>query len=197
MPRAPRQFVDGGIYHLIARGNNRQFLFTAEDQFRYFLDLLARAKTRYPAKLYHYCVMSNHLHLLLEIAHGEELPRFMQHVLQGYSRWYAPRQGYSGHVWQGRYKSPLVAQESYYLEAGRYIERNPLRAKMVQHLKDYPWSSYPAYAYGEVNPLLDEDPYYLQLGPTPLDRQAAYRDYVRLESPYATLLDTELVEAPF
>ena len=197
MPRAPRQLVDDGVYHLIARGNNRQFLFLEEAQFGYLLDLLARAKTHYPAKLYHYCVMSNHVHLLLEIAHGEDLPRFMQQVLQGYSRWYAPRQGYSGHVWQGRYKSPLVAQESYYLEAGRYIERNPLRAKMVQNLKDYPWSSYPAYAYGEVNPLLDEDPYYLQLGPTPLERQAAYRDYVRLESPYATILDTELVEAPF
>ena len=70
MPRRPRQLLDGGCYHLIARGNNRQFLFTEEATFEYFLDLVAQAKTRYPAKLYHYCLMSNHIHLLLEI--GEE-----------------------------------------------------------------------------------------------------------------------------
>ena len=197
MPRAPRQLVDGGVYHLIARGNNRQCLLTGEDQFRYFLDLLTRAKSRHPAKLYHYCLMSNHVHLLLEIATAEDLPRLMQYVLQGYGRWIAARRGYSGHVWQGRYKSPLVDQESYYLEAGRYIERNPLRAKMVRELKDYPWSSYPTYALGIANPLLSEDPYYVQLGATALERQTAYRDYVRLDSPYASLLDQELVEAPF
>jgi putative transposase len=90
-----------------------------------------------------------------------------------------------------------VSQESYYLEAGRYIERNPLRARLVQDLKDYPWSSYPIYAYGQVNPLIDEDPYYAQLGPTAVQRQRAYQEFVRLETPYATILDKELVEAPF
>ncbi len=197
MARPPRQLLDGGCYHLIARGNNRQFLFTEEEAFRYFLDLLARAKARFPAKLYHYCLMSNHIHLLLEIGEARQLPKLMQFVLQGYARWFCTQQRYSGHVWQGRYKSPLVAQESYYLEAGRYIERNPLRAKLVTDLNDYPWSSYPTYAYGRANPLIDEDPYYVQLGPTLTHRQAAYRDFVRLESPYAPLLDKELVETPF
>lgn len=197
MTRPPRQLLDGGCYHLIARGNNRQFLFSDEDAFRYFLSLLARAKTRFPAKLYHYCLMSNHIHLLLEIGTSGHLPKFMQFVLQGYARWFCTQQRYSGHVWQGRYKSPLVERESYYLEAGRYIERNPLRAKMVQDLKDYPWSSYPTYAYGQVNALIDEDPYYAQLGSSAPERQAAYRDFVRLESPYAPMLDKELVETPF
>ena len=197
MPRPPRQLCDRSCYHVIARGNNRQFLFTEEDAFRYFLDLLTRAKARYPTKLYHYCLMSNHIHLLLELQHGAHLPKFMQLVLQGYARWFGHRASYSGHVWQGRYKSPLVAKESYYLEAGRYIERNPLRAKLVTDLKDYRWSSYPCYAYGIQNLLLDEDPYYAQLGSTPSRRQEVYRDFVRLESPYATMLDLELVESPF
>lgn len=197
MPRPPRPLVDGGCYHLIARGNNRQFVFPADEAFRYFLDLLARATARYPAKLYHYCLMSNHLHLLLEIGVGGHLPKFMQFILQGYGRWYQARVGHSGHVWQGRYKSPLVTQESDYLEAGRYIERNPLRAKLVTDLNDYPWSSYRYYAYGFPNPLVAEDPYYSQLGPDPSRRQAAYRDFVRLESPYAPLLDAELVQRPF
>ncbi len=72
MTRPPRQLRDGGCYHLIARGNNRQFLFAEEGAFRYFLDLLQRAKARYPAKLYHYCLMSNHIHLLLEIGEGKK-----------------------------------------------------------------------------------------------------------------------------
>ncbi|MBI4597112.1 MAG: transposase [Candidatus Omnitrophica bacterium] len=197
MPRLPRVLVDGGCYHVIARGNNRQFLFTTDEAFWYFLDLLARAKARYPARLYHYCLMSNHLHLLLEIERGVALPKFMQFILQGYGRWYQARVGHSGHVWQGRYKSPVVAQESYYLEAGRYIERNPLRAKLVTNLSDYSWSSYRYYAEGLANPLVEDDPYYSQLGPDPHRRQAAYRDFVRLESPYAPLLDAELVERPF
>ena len=197
MARPLRQLLDHGCYHLIARGNNRQFLFTEPEAFQHFLQLVARAKARYPAKLYHYCLMSNHIHLLLEIASGDHLPKFMQFILQGYARWFAHRTDYSGHVWQGRYKSPLIEHESYYLEAGRYIERNPLRARLVTDLKDYPWSSYPFYADGTPNPLLTEDPYYPQLGPTPSHRQAAYQDFVRIESPYATMLDTELVERPF
>jgi putative transposase len=197
MARPPRQLLDGGCYHVIARGNNRQFLFTAAEHFRYLLDLLARAKGRFPAQLYHYCLMSNHIHLLLVIGEGAHLPKFMQFVLQGYARWYGTQQRYSGHVWQGRYKSPLISQESYYLEAGRYIERNPLRAKLVQDLKDYAWSSYPVYAHGHRDPLVAEDPYYAQLGSTPSQRQRAYQDFVRLESPYAPMLDKELVETPF
>ena len=197
MARPPRQLLDGGCYHVIARGNNRQFLLTEETAFRYFLALLGRVKARYPAKLYHYCLMSNHIHLLIEIGEGQHLPKFMQGVLQGYARWYGKRQGYSGHVWQGRYKSPLISQESYYLEAGRYIERNPLRARLVHDLKDSPWSSYSVYAHGNRNPLVDVDLYYAQLGSSAPARQAAYRDFVRLESPYALMLDKELVETPF
>lgn len=197
MPRPPRPLVDGGCYHLIARGNNRQFLFTEEAAFHYFLDGLARAKTRSPAKLYHYCLMSNHLHLLLAIERGADLPKFMQHLLQGYGRWYQHRVGHSGHVWQGRYKNPLVAKDSYFLEAGRYIERNPLRAKLVTDPKNYPWSSYAFYAYGTDNALVDEDPYYASLGSTAYRRQEAYREFVSLESPYASILDTQLLDEPF
>ena len=196
MPRPMRQLVDQGCYHVIARGNNRQVLFVDEKAFRYFLFLMARAKTRYPAKLYHYCLMPNHIHLLLEIGQGPHLPKAMQFLLQGYARWYGKRHTYSGHVWQGRYKSPLIQRESYYLEAGRYIERNPRRAGLVEDLRDYPWSSYRLYAYGHPDPLVDEDLYYHALGATPRERQLAYRNFVRLESPYATVLDEELVRSP-
>ena len=168
-----------------------------DSDFLYFLDLLKRAKTRFPSKLYHYCLMSNHIHLLIQIGSGKDLPKLMQMVLQGYGRWHQAKVEYSGHVWQGRYKSPLIEQESYFLEAGRYIERNPLRAKMVLDLKEYSWSSYPTYSYGAENPLLDEDPYYKQLGSDPYRRQEAYRNFVGLEHPYDRILDTELIEGAF
>lgn len=197
MPRKPRALVDGGCYHVIARGNNRQPIFTIEDGHRRFLDLLQSAQAKYPGQLYHYCLMSNHLHLLLAIAVAEHLPKFMQAVLQGYGRWYKAQTRYWGHVWQGRFKSPLIPEESYFLEAGRYIERNPLRAKMVEELATYPWSSYRYYALGEPNPLIAEDPYYAQLGSTATARQAAYREFVRLESPYSPVLDRAFLETAF
>ena len=197
MPRPPRLLVDQGVYHLIARGNNRQWLFAEPAAFNYFLALLSRAKSRYPAKLYHYCIMSNHVHLLVEMETGTQLPKLMQFLLQGYGRWYQARRHYVGHVWQGRYKSPHVARESYFLEAGRYIERNPLRAKLISELRDYPWSSYRHYAYGTLDALVDDDPYYALLGPTAAQRQVAYRGFVQLEDPYDPLVDAALLEAPF
>ena len=197
MPRLPRPLVDGGCYHLIARGNNRQAVFAPEGGHAHFLALVARAKQTYPARLYHYCLMSNHFHLLLQVDCGADLPRFMQALLQGYGRWYQAQIRYVGHVWQGRYKSPLVAKESYFLEAGRYIEQNPVRARMVPEAGASPWSSYRVYAWGEVNPLVDEDPYYPRLGATPAARQAAYRAFTQLTSPYDGLVDRQLLEVAF
>jgi putative transposase len=172
-------------------------VFTQPAAFEHFLFLLLRAKRRYPSRLYHYCLMSNHIHFLLQIDRAEHLPKLMQGLLQGYGRWYKHRQPFSGHLWQGRYKSPLVSHESYFLEAGRYIERNPLRAKLVADLKDYRWSSYPVYAHGVVDPLVDEDPYYALLAKTPVARQQAYQEFVRLDSPYAPVLDAHFLETAF
>ena len=197
MPRRARPLINGGCYHIIARGNNRQHIFQDSEAFRHFLRCLANAKSHYPAKLYHYCLMTNHIHFLLEILHGHDLPKFMQAVLQGYGRWHQKRIGYTGHVWQGRYKSPLISRESYFLEAGRYIERNPLRAGMIADLKDYRWSSYPHYAYGSPDHLLDEDPYYSDLASTAPHRQAIYREFVRIANPYDAVLDQEFIGRSF
>ncbi len=197
MPRKPRALAEGGYYHLIARGNNRLFLFEVPEGFETFQRLLARSKTKYPWRLSHYYVMANHLHLLGQIARGPDLPKLMQFLLFEYSRWYRKQTGYVGHLWQGRYKSPLIKTESYFLECGRYIERNPLRAKLVQRAEDYPWSSYRHYAFGQTDPLVDDDPYYVQLGPDPLLRQQRYREFVKLEGPYDRLVDDALVEAHF
>jgi len=126
MPRNPRVLTDDGYYHLLARGNNRLFLFAVPEGFATFRRLLARAKVRYPWRLFHYCLMANHLHLLGQVTRGSDLPKLMQFLLFEYSRWDRRQTGDLGHLWQGRYKSLLIATESYLLECGRYIERNPV-----------------------------------------------------------------------
>jgi len=141
--------------------------------------------------------MTNHLHLLGHIQKGEDLPKLMQYLLFEYSRWYRKQTGYSGHLWEGRYKSPLIEKESYFLECGRYIERNPVRAHIVQRAEDYTWSSYPYYAWGGKDPLIDEDPYYGELGPDPASRQAYYREFVKLDGPYDPIVDEALLETHF
>ena len=110
MPRKPRPLVDGGYYHLIARGNNRLFLFEIPEGFQIFKGLLKKSKEKYPWKLSHYCLMANHVHLLGQIEKGSDLPKLMQLLLFGYSRWYRKRTGYVGHLWQGRYKSLWIIE---------------------------------------------------------------------------------------
>ena len=114
-----------------------------------------------------------------------------------YSRWYRKQTGYVGHLWQGRYKSPLIDQDSYLLECGRYIERNPLRAGLVAHAEESPWSSDRYYALREPDALVDEDPYYQTLGADAETRQRRYQEFVSVEGPYGPLVDRELLEAHF
>jgi putative transposase len=197
MPRKQRQLIDLGYYHLIARGNNRLFLFSIENGFEVFKNLLFESKKKFSWKLSHYCIMSNHVHLLGQIEKGKELPRLMQFLLFEYSRWYRAKTGYVGHLWQGRYKSPLIEKESYFLECGRYIEQNPLRAGIVQNVEDYPWSSFHYYAYGKPDELVDRDPYYNELGQDDQMREIYYRKFARLKGPYDGLMDDVLLEVHF
>ena len=197
MPRKPRPLQDHGFYHLIARGNNHLFLFDIPRGFETFKALLRESKTRYPWKLSHYCLMANHIHLLGQMGRGRDLPRLMQYLLFEYSRWYRMRTGYVGHLWQGRYKSPLIERESYFLECGRYIERNPVRAQLVNQPEDYTWSSYRYYAFGEPDLLIDEDPYYQDLGSDSFSRQKSYREFVKLDGPYDKVVDREFLKAHF
>jgi putative transposase len=135
--------------------------------------------------------------MLLQLENGRHLPRIMQRVLFGYVRYYKKKMKYVGHLWQGRYKCLLIGKESYLLECGRYIERNPLRAGMVQRLDDYRWSSYVYYANGKPDDLIEPNPYYEQMGFNPEERQSNYRDFVRLENPYSGIIDQTLIQKHF
>ena len=196
MSQGPRPLYDGGMYHIIARGNNRLAIFSLEGAHEFFLSrCLKQAKEKFPGwKLFHWCAMSNHLHFLTQMLKGAVMPKLMQFVLLKFSLWYKRQTNYVGHVWQRPYKSLPIEDERYFLECGRYIELNPVRARIVSDPKAYPWSSYGYYAFGKKDPVIDADPYYASLGKDPLTRQRNYRELVKIERPYDKLLDNALFE---
>jgi putative transposase len=181
MGRPLRPIGDGLVYHGLNRGNNRDRVFFDDADFRQFLAALAQTKERYPFRLYAFCLMSNHFHLVVEPADGQEISRVLQSVTVAHTWHFHKAHGSSGHVWQGRFKSPLVASDEHLLTVMRYVEANPLRAGLVTDLADYPWSSYAAHALGQEMPLVDEAPVWASLGPTEGARQAHWRK--RLHTP--------------
>ena len=157
MPRKPREFVAGGIYHVFNRGNNRRALYEECADFECFMGLLKCAQERERVVIFHYCLMTNHYHLLIRSEEAESLPKFMHWVQLGYARYYKKKHKTTGHVFEERYRSPRIPEESYYLQCGRYIERNPLKAKIVQSAEDYPYSSAKYYVAGKRDLLLTEN----------------------------------------
>lgn len=195
MGRKPRIWSESGFYHVIARGNNRQRVFREEEDHSFYLRLCAAALAAYDTHLHHYCLMPNHVHLLLRASTPEKLVRFMHQVQRRYGFHMRRKYRLFGHLWQGRYHSFPVESESYLLEAGRYIERNPLQSGMVTDLADHPWSSYRWYAFGKPGEItLTPSPGYLDMGTIPSARQEAYRLYVSTNRPYDLAMSRKLAE---
>ena len=189
MARAKRVLIDGGIYHIVQRGHNKDKLFKKADDYKVFKDFVRKYKDKYIFDIFHYCIMSNHFHILLRIHKGDDLPKLMHGITQSYSYHYRKTYRRIGYVYQNRYKSFLIEDDAYLLECGRYIERNPLRAGMVKDLAHYYWSSYNFYAKGESDDIITENPMYKYMGRTPDERQHRYRDYVLEARPYERIVD--------
>jgi len=185
MGRHPRLPSETGYYHVVTRGNRREVVFRQAADYTAYCDLVRTAFTPSTLQLAHFCLMPNHVHLLVRTAALPPLSQAM-HQLQRRYWFYAKRQYHlTGHLWQGRFHSFPIETEAYLLEAARYIERNPLEAKLASRLEDYPWSSYRAYANDQPVPLpITATPLYEALGTTPLARQQAYRAFVETPRPY-------------
>ncbi len=137
MPRIARGLVDGFIYHVLNRGNGGEEVFHKEQDYKAFINLMKKAKERYPLKILAYCLMPNHFHLVVLPIHGKDLSRWMQWLMTSHVRRYHKHYGTSGHVWQGRFKSFIIQEGSYLLTALRYVESNPVRAGLVSSAKDW------------------------------------------------------------
>lgn len=143
MPRCARVKSESGFYHVIAKGSGGQNLFEGAYDHRAFLELLAKACEKGGVHVIAYCLMSNHVHLLLEDAEGR-LGEVMKSVLTGYAQRFNKLGDRVGHVFQQRFKSQPIEDEGYLLRAIRYIHNNPAKAGICA-ARDYPWSSYHEY----------------------------------------------------
>jgi putative transposase len=188
MPRPLRPIDDGLIYHVINRGNNRQPVFHKPEDFQAFLRALAELKERLPFELYGYCLLNNHFHLLLRPT-GATISRIVQSLLVSHTQRYHKHYRSGGHVWQGRFKSPVIQNDEHLLNVLRYIEANPLRAKLVKRADEYPWSSYPAHGLGQSDELLDRVLVYEELSPYPAVRQRKWAEKVHTPPATATLAE--------
>jgi putative transposase len=177
MPRPLRPIDDGLVYHVINRGNNRQKVFHGEGDYLAFLKAIADLKERKSFNLYGYCLMSNHIHLLLR-PRESSISRIVQSLLVSHTQRYHRFHHSSGHVWQGRFKSPVIQDDDHLLAVLRYIEANPLRAKLAEHADEYRWSSFASHGNGRVDSLLDPTVAYEALGSHAAIRQRRWSAYV-------------------
>jgi len=175
MPRKPRFILPGQPHHVIIRGINREPIFYDDADYRCYLQRLKEALEKHKCDLHAYVLMANHVHLLLTPHLEECIGKAIQMLGRYYVQYFNTTYGRTGSLWEGRYKSALVDSEQYLLTCYRYIELNPVRAQMVMHPSEYPWSSYRCNGVGQVNPLITTHYKYDELGRTDEARQRGYR----------------------
>ena len=132
----------GPIYHVTARGNRRQDIFRSEADCLLYLALLARVAERFEWEVFAYCLMPNHVHLVLRTRHAN-IARGMQRLHGLYAQFFNERHGLTGHLFQGRYHSEVVRTERHAIALARYVVANPVRAELCAHPSEWRWSSYP------------------------------------------------------
>lgn len=182
MSRPLRPIDDRLVYHVINRGNNRAPVFHDDEDYAAFLQAVGDLKQRRPFVLDGYCLMPNHIHLLIRPLETS-ISRIMQSLLVSHTQRYHRRHRSGGHVWQGRFKSPVIQDDDHVLTVLRYIEANPLRAGMVESAGDYRWSSFAAHGLGRPDPLLDPLADYEAMAKTPAVRRRRWSAFVHATPP--------------
>ena len=186
MPRNGRIVLPHYPHHIVQRGHNRQVVFADPSDCQYYLATLAEFKVVYGLKIYAFCLMTNHVHLLVrpsEEASG--MAALMKRLAERQTRYRNKMEGRSGTLWESRYKSSPVQTDRYLLACKRYIELNPVRARVVSNPASYPWSSYSGSIGKNTFTWLNFDPCYLALGTTMEERSRRYMAYVNSSIPEA------------
>ena len=139
MPRRPRIEIPG-FYHIINRGVEQRVIFKEKEDYDFFIEQFSFFSKNFNITIHNYCLMNNHYHLLIE-TRDENLSKFMRQLNGIYAIYFNKKYKRSGHLWQGRFKSWYVTDEAYLYTLILYIEQNPLKAKIVKNITDYPYSS--------------------------------------------------------
>lgn len=189
MARRPRIFGSGLLYHVIVRGNHRQPTFLTDRDYRAYEARLARYRARDGAQLWAYCLMPNHVHLLLQTG-TVSLARTMQSLQQTYTQYFNRTHEKVGHLFQGRYKAIVCEQESYLLALIRYVHLNPVRAHLVPRPEAYRYSGHGVYLAGRATAVLDPSP-----GLAAFGGPRAYARFVEARLPEGHQADFYAVQA--
>ena len=176
MPRQCRLILPGIAVHVIQRGNNRSTCFHMDSDYQIYLLHLKELATKLSCQVHAYCLMSNHVHLLLTPPSADACIALMRNLGQRYVQYFNRRHDRTGTLWEGRFRSCVTESRRYVLACYRYIEMNPVRAGMVNGPASYPWSSYPANAGHRLQEMLVPHQEYLALGLEKQARYAAYRE---------------------
>ena len=177
---SPRRFIKPGyVYHLVARGNNKQVIFRGSEDFQKYLYLLEDARKKFSVLIYNYVLMDNHVHLLVEPREERSVSKAMEHIGKSYAQYFNHKYEHVGHVFQGRFKSFMILDEWYFFACTRYIDLNPVKAGVVNDPKDYVWAGYPTLGYGRRG-IVELDPHdlYRRLAADPGIRQSVYRSMI-------------------
>jgi len=141
MPRTARASVGGICYHIINRGNGRAQVFHTQSDYHDFVGLMQRSSSRIPMRVLSYCLMPNHFHFVVWPYNDGDISRWMHWLLTTHVRRYHQLRKSSGRVWQGRFKAFPIEQDRHLLTVMRYVERNPVRANLVESAENWDWSS--------------------------------------------------------
>ncbi|MGC8745758.1 MAG: transposase [Candidatus Saccharicenans sp.] len=163
MPRIARLVIPGLPHHIIQRGNRRQIVFFGDEDKALYLKILRFQASQAKLKIWGYCLMDNHVHLIAVPETADGLAKAISELHRKYTWHINVRNNWRGHLWQGRFIS-YPMDETYLYSCARYIERNPVRAGLVSKAEDYPWSSARAHIFGIKDPVLSSIPLARQIG---------------------------------
>jgi len=157
MPRIARAIAPGFPHHVVQRGNNREQVFFDREDRRRYLSLLKNYAEKWNSPVLAYCLMDNHVHLLTRPTSETSLYKMMQGLALCYTQHINRKYGRTGRLWESRYHSCIVEEERYLWAAVRYIEQNPIRARVAKRAEEYPYSSAKAHVTGKRDPVLGEE----------------------------------------
>lgn len=192
MPSTARthQLQQSLIYHIFNRGHNRSIVFQTSDDFKYFIDLLTDYSRASNMQIHHWVVMSNHYHLAVEFAVPAKVSSIMAGIARSYVYYHHRTYKTAGCIWQGRFKSQPIQKELYLNACGRYIERNPVKAGMVEVAWEYPYSSAAYYALGKQDCVTVQSPLFEGFGIGEESRRQKYQEFLfDFDSEEDTLFD--------
>lgn len=179
MPRTGRVVLPNYPHHVVHRGHNRNAVFLTDDDRISYLETLREFRALLDVRVYGYCLMTNHVHLIINPgADGSAIGRFMKRLAGRHTRRINRLKSRTGTAWEGRFKCSLVDTDSYLLACSRYVDLNPVRARLVTRPEDYQWSSFRSLTGLADRDFIDASPCYLELAESDEGRQNRYRDFV-------------------